>query len=308
MKNTFVFSTEKYSDLSNKILKKIKASQGDLERKYFPDGERYLRINSSILGKDIIIVGGTVSEADTLEIYDLACACSKYGAKKITLVIPFFGYSTMERAIKTGEVVPAKTRARLLSSIPKPSEGISILLLDLHSEGIPYYFENDINVFHLYSKPILIKKIKKISKDFILASTDAGRAKWVESLAKDLNVQPAFAYKKRISGSETEITGVNADVLNKDVIIYDDMIRTGSSLINAARAYKKAGAKNIYAITTHGVFPEGSIEKIKSSDISKVISSNSHPNSSKLDEKDIFDISEIFSDFILKNQNYPRSR
>ena len=306
MKNTLVYSTLKYSEMANKINKKIKAKLGNLERKHFPDGERYLKINDNLINKHIILVGGTVSESDTLEVYDLACAFSKYGARKITLVIPYFGYSTMERAINQGEVVPAKTRARLLSSIPRPAEGISVLLLDLHSEGIPYYFEGNMNVFHLYSKPILLKEIRKISKNFILASTDAGRAKWVESLARDLKVKPAFAYKKRISGSDTEVTGVNADVKNKDVIIYDDMIRTGSSLIKAAEAYKKSGAKNIYAITTHGVFPEGSIEKLNKSIIKKVICSNSHPNHARL-EKNVFDISDIFSDFILKNQDHQES-
>ena len=95
----------------------------------------------------------------------------------------------------------------------------------------------------------------------MLASTDAGRAKWVESLAKDLQVDAAFVYKRRTSGSETEITGVSANVAGQRVVIYDDMIRTGGSLLNAAQVYRDAGAVAIDAIATHGVFPGDSLEK-----------------------------------------------
>jgi ribose-phosphate pyrophosphokinase len=91
---------------------------GKVEVKDFPDGERYQRIVSDISDKDVILVAGTISDQDTLELYDLACALVKYGARSLDLVIPYFGYSTMERSVKRGEVVTAKTRARLLSSIP----------------------------------------------------------------------------------------------------------------------------------------------------------------------------------------------
>ena len=277
-----IFSTDKYADMSKSIAKGIKGSKlGDLERKTFPDGERYLRIKSTVKNKDVVIVGGTYSDAATMEIYDLSCALVKYGAKKLTLIIPYFGYSTMERAIKTGEVVGAKTRARLLSAIPQASEGNEIYLMDLHSEGIPYYFEGSTKVFHLYAKEAVFSLIKKMVKgnNFVLASTDAGRAKWVQSLANELKVVPAFVYKKRISGDTTEVVGVNADVKGKDVIIYDDMIRTGGSLINAAKAYKAAGAKNIYAIATHGILPGESLKKLTDSGLfSKIGITDSYPH------------------------------
>lgn len=277
-----IFATEKYTDMAKTIAKGLKGSKlGDLERKTFPDGERYLRIKSTVKNKEVVIVGGTYSDAATMEIYDLSCALVKYGAKKLTLVIPYFGYSTMERAIKTGEVVGAKTRARLLSAIPQASEGNEIYLMDLHSEGIPYYFEGSTKVFHLYAKEAVFSLIKKMVKgnNFVLASTDAGRAKWVQSLANELEVVPAFVYKKRISGDTTEVVGVNADVMGKDVIIYDDMIRTGGSLINAAKAYKAAGAKKIYAIATHGILPGDSLNKLTDSGLfSKIGITDSYPH------------------------------
>jgi phosphoribosylpyrophosphate synthetase len=113
---------------------------GDVETSFFPDGERYSRIMTSVDGREVVVIGGTISDADTLELYDLASAIVKYGARRLTVVIPYFGYSTMERAVKRGEIVTAKTRARLLSSIPQAGAPNRVLLLDLHAEGIPYYF------------------------------------------------------------------------------------------------------------------------------------------------------------------------
>jgi ribose-phosphate pyrophosphokinase len=295
-----IFATEKYQYLAQEIAQQLGTSLGNKTVKTFPDGERYMKINESVINQSVVIVGATITDADTMEIYDLACACVKYGASKLTLVIPYFGYSTMERATKIGEVVPAKTRARLLSSIPKCSQGNKILLMDLHSEGIPYYFESDVQVFHLYAKPTLLKVMQQISPnyDFVLAATDAGRAKWVESLAKELGVQPAFVYKQRLSGSQTHVTGVNAQVTGKSVIIYDDMIRTGSSLLGAAEAYLTAGAKEVYALTTHGVFPDQALIKLQQSNLLKEIHcTNTHVNGLSLNQN-CHSVAQIFTDFI----------
>ena len=112
----------------------------------------------------------------------------------------------------------------------------------------------------------------------MLACTDAGRAKWVESLANDLGVDAAFVYKRRTSGSETHVTGVSAQVAGKRVVIYDDMIRTGGSLINAAQAYRDAGAVAIDAIATHGLFPGDSLERIRATGLfGHVATTDSHP-------------------------------
>jgi ribose-phosphate pyrophosphokinase len=181
----------------------------------------------------------------------------------------------------TGEIVKAKNRALLFSSLPMCAETNKIYLLDLHSEGLPYYFDRDIRCKHLYCKKVIMDIASSIGgDDFVLASTDAGRAKWVESLANDLHVRSAFVYKQRISGSETIVTGVNADVKNKKVLIYDDMIRTGGSLRQAAQVYQAAGAKEIIAIATHGLFNDNALDKIAEQGILKsVYVTNTHPNS-----------------------------
>lgn len=280
-----LFSTQNYLYLKEKILKlDNQIENGEIEVKQFPDGERYQRVLADVEGKEVSIIGGTTSDSDTLELYDLACAVAKNGAYSLKIFIPYFGYSTMERAVKKGEVVTAKTRARLFSSIPITRRGNNFYFFDLHTEGIPHYFEGNVQTFHIYCKDIVINACKEIAQkeEFILACTDAGRAKWVESLANDMGVDAAFVFKRRLSGKNTQITGINADVENKKVIIYDDMIRTGGSLINAAKAYKEAGAKEISAITTHGIFPNNAIERLQTSELFyTVITTDTHPNSEK---------------------------
>jgi ribose-phosphate pyrophosphokinase len=305
-----LFATEKYEYLKKGILTFPRFEEGSLTRKKFPDGERYLKINSEVRNKNVTIIGGTCSDEDTLEIFDLACTLVQCGARTLSLVIPYFGYSTMEIG-QSGEVITAKTRARLLSTIPKAFNGNKIFLFDLHSEGIPSYFEGDVNVVHLYAKDLVIKMVKKFTQgetDFVLASTDAGRAKWVESLGKDIGCHVAFVYKHRSSGSETEVTGVNANVLGKHVIIYDDMIRTGGSLIQAAQAYKQAGATKISAITTHSLFPDvngkSTVDKLSETGLFHNLgTTNSHPRVNEADFKDILieDVSELFARALLNH-------
>ena len=134
-------------------------------------------------------------------------------------------------------------------------------------------------MFHVYAKDIIIQAARDLGgTDFVLASTDAGRAKWVESLANDIGVRASFVYKRRLSGSETMVRSINAQVEGAFVIIYDDMIRTGGSLIGAAKAYLDAGAERIAVIATHGVFPQGAIGRIRNSNlIDKIVTTDSHP-------------------------------
>ena len=284
--NKIIFSTQAYQYLQADICRMSSFDCGEVEVQHFPDGERYQRIVTEVDGRKVVLVGGTISDADTLELFDMAYSLVSMGAESLLLMIPYFGYATMERSVKKGEVVTAKTRAFLLSKIPSCAMGNRIFLLDLHTEGVPYYFEGKTRAVHLYAKPIIMEACREIAgHDFVLASTDAGRAKWVESLANDLGVNGAFVFKRRTSGDQTQITSISADVRDKYVIIYDDMIRTGGSLINAAKAYKEAGATRIAAVTTHGLFSRDGLERIRSSGLFEcVVSTDSHPNAVQLQD------------------------
>lgn len=277
--NYLVFSTQQYGYLRQSLTQYEGFEAGELTHKTFPDGEVYHQLHSNVEDRNVILIGGTINATETLELFDMACGLVHSGAARLHLCIPYFGYSTMERATQEGEIVKAKNRARLLSAIPKAYLGNQAVFIDLHVSGIEHYLEGALHSYHLYAKPIIVEVARSLSSDFVLAATDAGRAKWVESLANDMGVEAAFVYKKRLSGSETQVTGINADVKNQSVILYDDMIRTGGSLIKAAEAYLKAGAKQTFAIATHGVFPEGALERIKSSGaIRKLVVTDTHPH------------------------------
>lgn len=279
MPEPLVFSTLAYDYLGRAMAEVAGWELGAVARQTFPDGEQYHRIETDPADRDVILVGGTPDDTSTLELYDLACGLVTGGAYRLRLVMPFYGYSTMERSVRPGEVVKAKTRARLLSSIPQASRGTQVFLLDLHVDAISHYFEGGIRTVHVYGKRLVTAAARRLGgDDFVLACTDAGRAKWVESLANDLGVAAAFVFKRRTAGDETQVTGVSAQVAGKRVVIYDDMIRTGGSLLEAAAAYREAGAVAIDAIATHGLFPGGSLEKIQARGLlGSVVVTDSHP-------------------------------
>src|ERR1041384_3338203 len=190
-----ILSIADYDYFAADLLRAGAFERGVVERSVFPDGEHYLRVATDVFERDVIAVGGTSSDAAMLELYDLACAVVENGASTLTLIVPWYGYATMDRAAHAGEAVTAKNRARIFSSIPDAKLGNQILLLDLHSEGIPHYFEGSLHPVHVYAKPLIESLARDLAgRDSVLGSTDAGRAKWVESLANSLGVPAAFVY------------------------------------------------------------------------------------------------------------------
>lgn len=257
-----------YEALGARLLAEGGLEAGRVERLTFPDGERYQRLDCDVRDRDVVLLAGTASDLDTLLAYDLASAAVRYGARRLTWVCPYFGYSTMERAARPGEVVAAKTRARLLSAVPRAALGNQVLLVDLHAAGIPHYFGDDVNAFHLYAKPLALEAARALGgDDFVLAAPDAGRAGWVESLARDVGADTAFVRKRRLSGEATEVTFVDAQVEGRVVVIYDDMIRTGGTLVQAARAYRDRGARAVHAVATHLVLPDGALDRIRAAGV-----------------------------------------
>lgn len=297
-----VYYSAEYAYFAKELAEKFNFSLGEFERKQFPDGELYHRILNRVAGEEVVLVGGTGNDTATLELFDLACGLAAAGASSLKLVVPYFGYATMERAVKMGEIVKAKTRAQLFSAIPPGDGNNEIILLDLHSEGIPYYFSHGLLATHLYARPVILAAAQELGgSDFVLGSTDAGRAKWVQSLAQDLKVEPAFVYKKRESATQTSVTGINANVKNRVVVLYDDMIRTGGSLLKAAAAYRAAGATDVCAVATHILMPNDTRDAIEKTQlISKIIGTNSTPQANHLENHflQIKSVCAVFGDYL----------
>jgi len=285
-----LFATPTYEYLADELCAAGGFERGSLERRVFPDGETYRRVVADPWGRHVVLLGGTPNDSDWLEVYDLGCAIARAGARSLSIVMPYFGYSTMERAVKSGEVVTAKTRARLISAIPACEGGTRTFLFDLHTDGIEFYFSDTHVTHHLYGSTLVTELVRRIvdgdgaGDALVLGATDAGRAKWVESLALRLSCPPAFVYKRRApNDGGVTVTGVNADVHGKVVVIYDDMIRTGSSLLQAAGAYRDSGAARVHAVASHLVLPGDALERILASGvIDSVSGTNSHPGSAKI--------------------------
>ncbi len=231
-------------------------------------------------------MGGTCDVHCTLELFELANQLANE-ARSLTLVIPYFGYSTMERSVLPGEIVTAKVRARLLSAIPQADLGNHLVFVDLHSAGIPHYLEGGCRHVHLYAKEIVKDMCHRLcGEDFVLASTDSGRAAWVESLANEMGVGMSFVFKQRVSGAETQVKAVQALVQDRKVIIYDDMIRTGGSLLSAARAYLDSGAREVHAVASHGIFPAEALQKIETSGVIRSLAvTDTHPRARQLESE-----------------------
>lgn len=289
-----VFATAPYEFLKAQLCDSDAFKPGGLSRALFMDGERHLCFDDELHGKDVILIGGTINDAATLELYDMAHGLIGLGIHKLSLVIPYFGYSTQERAVKRGEVVTAKARTVLLSSIPRARLWNEVLLFDLHTPGIAHYFEGHLHSVQLSALPIALAILQTISDSdaTVVACTDAGRAKWVQSLANAAMLPAAFVYKSRKDDGRTAITGVNADVAGKHVVLYDDMVRSGGSLIEAARAYHQAGASAITAVVTHAVLPGDSLQTIVATGLfTKLHCTDTHPRA--------MDLAKDFSDFLV---------
>lgn len=292
-----LITSSTYAYLEPRFLAAGDFERGEVVRKAFPDGECYRRLACDVWGRDVVLLGGTPTDLDWLEVYDLGCAISRAGARSLSIVMPYFGYSTMERAVLPGEVVTAKTRARLISAIPPCEAGTRVFLFDLHTDGIEFYFGDAHVTHHVYGAPLVTRAVKTAlqGRDYVLGATDAGRAKWVQSLAHTLDVEPAFVYKRRDSASgNLAVTGVNADVRGREVMIYDDMIRTGGSLLQAARAYLEAGATRVHAIASHLVLPGDSLDKLRASgELDIITGTDSHPSSQKLPGDCVVSVAEL---------------
>lgn len=294
-----ILSSQKYEYLKQNILKQADCFNDiRIETETFPDGEHYWKIATpeQLRRKPAVYIAGTVNDESIFELYNIASTLVREQCSSLHIVIPYFGYSTMERAIKDGEAVTAKNIANLISSIPQAPLGNFVYMMDLHSLGTQYYFENTIHPIHLTSWNVIKEMLSPFGKNIVLASTDMGRAKWIEKMGNELQLETAYIMKKRLSGSKTEVVALNAEVKDKNIVIFDDMIRSGTSLIHAAEAYKNAGANNIYVITVHGIFVSGALDKLKSCGvINKILCTNTHVNAQKMkdDFVKVYDISKV---------------
>ena len=255
--------------LSKNIAKYLKTKLVNSSIRKFADGEIYIEINENIRGNSIFIVQSISSPANDNLMELLLCidALKRSSAKNITAVIPYFGYARQDR-----KVVPRTSiSAKLVSNLITKAGADRVVTVDLHAGQIQGLF--DIPVDNLFSTPIFArharKKIK--SKKIICVAPDVGGTERARALGKLLNVGLAIVDKRRPKPGQSQVMNVIGDVKGQTCIIVDDIIDSGGTIVNAAKALKSRGAKDVYVYITHGVLSGDAIKKIKSSVIKNLV-------------------------------------
>ena len=266
--------------LSSKISKNLKNKLVNTSIRKFADGEIYIEINENIRGNSIFIIQSVSSPANDNLMELLLCidALKRSSAKNITAVIPYFGYARQDR-----KVVPRTSiSAKLVSNLITNAGADRVVTVDLHAGQIQGFF--DIPVDNLFATPIFAKHIKKKikSKNIICVAPDVGGVERARALGKKLDVGLAIVDKRRPSPGKSQVMNVIGNVKNKVCILTDDIIDSGGTIVNAADALIKRGAKEVHVYATHGVFSGEAVKKIKNSKIKNLVITDSIDSSDKL--------------------------
>jgi len=270
-----IFSGNAHAELAKNICKYLKVKLSDASVDRFSEGEIRIKINENVRGKDVFVVQPTCPPPNDnlMELLIMIDALKRASAQRITAVIPFFGYARQDRKDQPRVPITAKLVANLLTT----AGANRILTMDLHAGQIQGFF--DIPVDHLFAVGVFIDYILDLKlKDPVVVTPDVGSIKMARSYAKRLSFPLAIIDKRRESAEKTEVMHILGEVEGKNAIIVDDMVATGSSLIEAVEALKKAKCKSIRATISHGVLSGPAIERIdKCKDLQELAISDSIP-------------------------------
>jgi ribose-phosphate pyrophosphokinase len=266
--------------LSKKIAKYLKSKLVNSSIRKFSDGEIYIEINENIRGNSIFIIQSISSQANDNLMELLLCidALKRSSAKNITAVIPYFGYARQDR-----KVVPRTSiSAKLVSNLITKAGADRVVTVDLHAGQIQGFF--DIPVDNLFATPIFARHVKKNikKKNIICVAPDVGGTERARALGKILNVGLAIVDKRRPKPGQSKVMNVIGNVKGKTCIIVDDIIDSGGTIVNAAKALKDKGAIEVYVYITHGVLSGEAVEKIKKSVIKNLVITDTIDNHEKI--------------------------
>jgi len=262
----------------------------------FSDGEVFVQINENIRGADLFIIQPTNAPAENLiELLMLIEASRRASAMRITAVIPYYGYARADRKDRPRVAITAKLVANLLTSVGADR----IITMDLHASQIQGFF--DLPHDHLYSSVIFNRHFRTMDMDnLVVVSPDVGSIKMARATASALDADLAIVDKRRPKANECRVMNLIGDVKGRNVLIRDDMVDTGGSLVSAADFLKSRGALQIYAAATHGVLSGGAVEKIVASPIELMIITDSidHSKRSLPEQFKILSCSELIAEAV----------
>jgi ribose-phosphate pyrophosphokinase len=269
-----IFCGNANPELAQEICDYLGEPLGAATVKSFPDGETFVRIDENIRGADVFIIQPTSNPANQhlMELFIMIDAARRASAKRITAVIPFYGYARQDRKDQPRVPITSKLVANLLVS----SGANRVLTVDLHAQQIQGFF--DIPVDHLYASPVLFKYLKNIDTDNLtLFSPDVGGMKMASAYAGLLNVPIGFIAKRRTSAETVEAVSLVGETEGRDILLIDDMTETAGTLCAAAELLKKNGAARVMAAVSHGVLNERGYERLSSGILDQLITTNTTP-------------------------------
>ena len=232
----------------------------------FPDGECYTRIEGETLNDDVVIVQNTYPDQNMIEMFLLQDAAKRMGSRSITLVIPYFGYARQDRIFKPGEPESAKVMAKHLSM-----ECDRVITIDIHKEAVLKNFKCP--AVDLKASGAIAEYFKDMGIDIVLAP-DKGAADRAKDVGERMNLPHDHLEKVRLSGTEVRIAPAKMDCRGKNVLIVDDIIATGGTILAAAVQLKEAGARSVSVACTHGVFTGDSIQRLTGGNIDAILCCN----------------------------------
>lgn len=260
------------------MAKRIALSAGvelcDVDITRFPDGEIFVKLRDNVRGDDLFIVQSVSVNPNEylMELLIMIDAAKRASAKRITAVLPYYGYARQDRKDQPRVPITAKLVANLLVA----AGASRVLCMDLHAQQIQGFF--DIPVDHLYAAPVIVKYLRSQNLDnLVVVSPDAGGLKMADAYSKLLDAGIAVVGKQRKSATDVEANHLVGDVDGCNTLLVDDMTSTAGTLAAAAGLLKKAGAKSIRAAVSHSLLMEKGIERLKQSPIDELVTTDSVP-------------------------------
>jgi ribose-phosphate pyrophosphokinase len=269
-----LFTGNSNRKLAEEIAGYLDMRLGEASVTQFSDGEIRVSISENVRGVDAFLIQSTAPPADNLlELLIMIDAMKRASAQRITAVLPYFGYARQDRKDRPRVPITAKLVANLLTA----AGAERVLTMDLHAPQIQGFF--DIPLDHIYAAPILLRYFDQHASDeLVVMAPDTGSIKMARAFAKRLGGSLGFVDKRRPKPDAAEVMNVVGDVEGKHVVMVDDIINTANSMIQAAAAIRKLGAKKITAGATHALFSEGALERLAESEIEEIVITNTLPH------------------------------
>jgi ribose-phosphate pyrophosphokinase len=273
--NTVLFTGNANPTLAQEIARSLGVDLGKATVGRFSDGEVTVEVHQNVRARDVFVVQPTCAPTNEnlMELLIMVDAIKRASARRITAVIPYFGYARQDRRPRSMRVpISAKVVANLLETV-----GVErVLTMDLHADQIQGFF--DIPVDNIYASPVLLSDLKsKAYPDLVVVSPDVGGVVRARALAKQMGCDLAIIDKRRPKANVSEVMHVIGEIEGRNCVIMDDMIDTAGTLVKAAEVLKERGARRVFAYCTHPIFSGPAIERIAGSQLDEVVITNTIP-------------------------------